>query len=155
MADPVVTIASQTVKSTAAVEPKGLSQLGEANIQDVSKFQNSLGTGNPALQPGAPSSIEAGGPFSVQSMRITDAKDVASPQSSLVGESKNLLTVGRDQEAAIKTKLEEAVSKGETMSPALAAQLQYEVGSLTIFTDIVSKGVSKVTQSIQTAAKNQ
>lgn len=132
---------------------KSLDNLGQASKSDVAAFQDQMGGGQPSNMGG----VQPGGPFEIQSNRITDGLSVKSKEggigNAVLKDVGNLLNAGKAQGNELKAKLDQ-MGKGN-WGPADAMEFQYMAGEMNLMTEVVSKGVNKVVQAAQTVIKNQ
>ena len=144
------------------VEPtkgvKGLSDVGEASKGDVAKFAESFGDkGTPGA--GAESTLQPGGPFDMQDNRMTQgpagAAEAGKPSlgQEIMGDIGKVMDAGKAQQQAITDKFEQIGDKGWSTGDAM--ELQYLAGEMQLLTEIVSKGVNKTVQAVQSLVKNQ
>lgn len=136
-------------------KPAGIESMGAANQGDVSKFQSSFsGAGQSANTTGT---VQAGSPFDIQANRITGSPSSTSTSGSGMGKEllegvSKMMHADKSQSDYLRDKLK---ASGGKMDTAQALEFQYVAGNINIMTEIVSKGVNKVVQAVQTVVKNQ
>lgn len=146
-------------------EPKlpkeGISGAGEANQSDIEKFTTAISPDQAGKGEDVKITINLdqkgpSGPLDFQTNRVRDSDIVGKPEGMgklVVKETQNMISLGRTMEQSLMVKAAEAKEKGYDSGSML--ELQFEMGQYTTLVDVVSKGVNKFVQAIQSAAKNQ
>ncbi len=139
---------------------EGLSELGKPQESDVLKFQTALeGQGQQGAEAAQKITVkleEGAGPFDFQINRITDQKLVgqnANLGKMILDYGKEIALVNKTQTENITKKLSQISEKGFNQADII--ELQVMSSEMTMFVEIVSKGVGKFVQAIQGWVKNQ